>query len=173
MSFHKKILIAVLVTALLLGFGLWGWWIHVANKHVEAVNLVIQGNPTEEQLVSFLKSKDRILLSNTLTVLERRRVAGGKEMAANLLTHPDPYVWFGASLYLGSLGDQRSVPYLIRGLDHPAWRSRPRVVSYLRSLTGQDYDDRKEEWIKWWAEQHQGTLFNFASVTTGAMNEKN
>ena len=145
--------------------GRLAWRVHRLEKNYAAYELVIHGNPSEAELVGFLDSDYGILVLNTLTTLEHRKLAGGREKAANLLTSRDPRIWYAASLYLGAIGDQRSVPYLIRGLTHPAWRSRPRVVNYLQNLTGQNYGENKEEWIKWWSAQNNDK-FDFTCVTT-------
>ncbi len=141
-------------------------WDYRLEKNNVALEFVLHGNPSEAELVGFLDSGYEILVSNTLTTLEHRKLAGGREKAANLLTSRNGSIWYGAALYLGSLGDQRSVPYLIRGLNHPAWRSRHRVVSYLQTLTGQNYGERKEEWINWWSAQSKAGGFDFTCVTT-------
>jgi HEAT repeat protein len=149
-------LLLILATGALLNYSL--------NKRAETYRLVTEGKPTDEQLVSFLKSNDKIILSNALALLEHRKTSAGRELAVKLLTHPDPYVWHPASLYLAALGDQRSVPYLIRGLDHPARRSRPRVVTYLRDLTGEDFGEKKQDWINWWSAGHPLTNFDFTCI---------
>ncbi|SPE60412.1 exported hypothetical protein [Verrucomicrobia bacterium] len=96
--------------ALALTLGVCGIWAHYLAKRNEAIQLVTEGNPSDEQLLGFLQSSDRILLLNTLTLLEHRKTPAGRERAAKLLAHPDLYVWYCASLYLGAVGDQRSVP---------------------------------------------------------------
>jgi len=106
---------------------------------------------------------DTIVLNNTLNQFERSRSSAGGEGAAELLRHPDRYVSYSASLYLGAIGDPRSIPYLIRGLDHPAWRSRPRVVKYLKSLTHEDFGENKDAWIRWWTTQNVGSNFDFTT----------
>ncbi|HVM48379.1 MAG TPA: HEAT repeat domain-containing protein [Candidatus Acidoferrum sp.] len=141
------------------------WWLAV--RHLEDLNaaqhLAMEGHPTVEQMLHLLQYSDTIVLNNTLTQFERSRNPAGKERAAELLRHPDRYVSYSACLYLGAIGDERSIPYLIKGLDHPAWRSRPRVVKYLKSLTGQDFGEDKEAWIRWWNSQNPGSGFDFAN----------
>jgi hypothetical protein len=141
-------------------------WAYRLEKNNSEYELVVSGNASEAELVRFLDSGYDILVSDTLTQLERRKLTGGREKAAKLLASRNASIWYPAALYLGVLGDQRSVPYLIRGLHHPAWRSRPRVVSYLQTLTGQNYGDRKEEWIKWWSGVNINSRFDFTCITT-------
>jgi hypothetical protein len=173
MHIPKSVVAAVGAMILLTTVGVVAIWSHILSRRVEAYDLVESRNASEEQLVSFLNSSDDILLDNALSALEFRKAPGGREQAAKLLAHPHLYVWYCASLYLGAIGDQRSVPYLIRGLDHPAWRSRPRVVSYLKNLTGMDFGEKKEEWIKWWLAQQAGRVFDFKCNTNGQVTTIN
>jgi hypothetical protein len=141
----------------------WGYRLEKNNAELETV---LHGNASEAELVRFLDSGYEILVSNTLTTLEHRKLAGGKEKAAKLLKSRNASIWYAAALYLGVLNDQRSVPYLIRGLTHPAWRSRSRVVSYLQNLTGQNLGENKDAWIKWWSASNMDRGFDFTCVTT-------
>jgi hypothetical protein len=123
----------------------------------------MEGHPTVEQMLELLQHSDTIVLENTLTLFELSGNPAGRERAAQLLQHPDCYVSYCACLYLGAIGDQRSIPYLIRGLDHPAWRSRPRVVKYLKSLSREDFGENKDAWIRWWNAQNVGSSFDFTT----------
>lgn len=164
MLLSKRTIVWIVVFLVPLAAGL-AWWDHRLEKNNAAYELVTNGDPSEAELVGFLDSNYPILVSGTLTALEHRKLAGGREKAAKLLTSRDPHIWYVAALYLGAIGDQRTVPYLIRGLTHPAWRSRPRVVNYLQNLTGQNYGENKEEWIKWWSARNSNK-FDFTCVTT-------
>jgi len=160
----KWIVSVLVVLAVVAGMlFLWGYRLERNNA---ALEMVLHGNPSEGELVQFLDSHYEILVSNTLTTLEHRRLVGGKEKAAKLLNSRNASIWYAAALYLGSLGDQRSIPYLIRGLTHPAWRSRPRVVNFLQALTGQNYAEKKEDWVTWWLAQGREREFDFTCVTT-------
>jgi hypothetical protein len=128
-----------------------------------ARELAMEGHPTVEQMLALLDYSDTIVLNNTLTQFEHSGSDAGRERAVELLRHSDIYVSYCSALYLGSIGDQRSVPYLIRGLDHPAWRSRPRLVRYLKTLTQQDFGENKHEWVQWWKSQNSGSSFDFTS----------
>jgi HEAT repeat protein len=134
-------------------------------RHLEALNaarqLAMEGHPTVEQMLQLLQYSDTIILNNTLTQFEFSGNPAGRERAVDLLNHSDRYVSYTASLYLGAIGDQRSIPYLIRGLDHPAWRSRPRVLNYLKRLTREDFGESKDAWIRWWNRQNVGAKFDF------------
>ena len=134
-------------------------------RHLETLNaarqLAMEGHPTVEQMLQLLQYSDTIILNNTLTQFEFSGNPAGRERAVDLLSHADRYVSYTASLYLGAIGDQRSIPYLIRGLDHPAWRSRPRVLNYLKRLTREDFGENKDAWIRWWNAQNVGAKFDF------------
>jgi len=146
---------------------------YLVSRHLEKVVTALDtlditqgGHATIEQLVSYLDYSNILVLKGALSELEFRRSDAGRERAAQLLQHRDLYVWYCASLYLGAIGDQRSVPYLIRGLDHLAWRHRPKLLGYLRSLTHQDFGENKDAWIQWWTSQHPGSSFDFTTKRT-------
>lgn len=158
----RRFLIALFAIIGCLGAG--GWLInHHLQKLLAARTLATEGHPRVEQMVQLLQSSDTIVINNALTRFERSGSDAGKERAAELLHHSDSYVWYCSSLYLGSIGDARSIPFLIRGLDHPAWRSKPRVVQYLTNLTHQDFGENKDEWIRWWKSQNSNSPFDFAT----------
>lgn len=158
----KRRPIAVVLIAVVGALFVAAW---LVNRHLQNLNaarqLAMEGHPTPEQLVSLLGYSDTIVLNNTLTQLEFSRNDIGRERAVELLLHSDPYVWYCSSMYLGAIGDQRSVPYLIRGLDHPAWRSRLRLLGYLKNLTHEDFGEDKGAWIRWWNSQHPDKPFDF------------
>jgi hypothetical protein len=159
---RRRIIVAASIGVLLLAFVVTG--LYRLQEQADALELVMSGNPTTEQLIKFLGSGNPTLLDNTLTILEQRKATGGRESAARLLKSDNLYVWFCASLYLGAIGDERSIPYLIRGLSHPARNDRTRVVSYLKNMTGNDFGENKEEWVRWWVAQH-GKSFDFTCST--------
>ncbi|MDB6026194.1 MAG: hypothetical protein JWM68_2417 [Verrucomicrobiales bacterium] len=173
MRFSKHRVGASLGIAILIAIGAAEWWVHRLQKRVDDIERVWEGKASDTELVNFLASNDKILLSNTLTELEHRRVVGGRDSAAKLLTDPDIHVWYCAGLYLGCLGDKRSIPCLIRGLDHPAWRSRPRVVEYLKSMTGQDFGEEKQAWVAWWSAQNNNEKFDFSWDKTQQLGPTN
>ena len=141
-----------------------GWVVNrQLQKLVAAQQLAMEGSPTVEQMVGLLDYSDAIVLKNTMTQLEHSGSDAGRERAVELLGHSDIYVSYCSALYLGSIGDQRSVPYLIRGLDHPASRSRPRLVRYLKTLTHQDFGENKDQWVGWWKSQNSGSSFDFTT----------
>jgi hypothetical protein len=159
---RKRLLAALVAIVACLFIAAWVT-IRQLQKLNAARQLAMEGSPTVEQMVSLLDYSDTIVLRNTLTQLEHSGSEAGRERAVELLGHSDIYVSYGSALYLGSIGDHRSVPYLIRGLDHPASRSRPRLVQYLKTLTHQDFGETKDQWVGWWKSQNPGSSFDFTT----------
>ena len=116
----KNYVIAVVLSVVVLIFTLSGIvvykWItestlglSLFNKHVSS-----------EKLVNNLSSGKRNLVMTSLSLLEERHDSAGKEQAQKLLLSKDDYLWLNAGLYLAAFGDQQAIPYLIKGLNHPA-----------------------------------------------------
>ena len=101
------------------------------------------------------------LVHDSLAVLGDRQYAGAQLKARELLRSRDDYTWFNAALYLAKLGDTTAVPYLIKGLRHPAWRAHAEAVAGLQALTGQGIGNDFEAWRSWWVSQHPGESFDF------------
>ena len=111
--------------------------------------------------VDDLVSQDPNLVMNTLYHLEKRRDASGQERARVLLDSDDDYIWLNAATYLAALGDKLSVPFLIKSITHPASRSLNERVASLEELTGLQFGDDREAWIRWWKETHPESKFQF------------
>ncbi|MCP4708850.1 MAG: hypothetical protein GY869_09510, partial [Planctomycetes bacterium] len=90
---------------------------------------------SSEKLVNNLSSGKRNLVMTSLNLLEDRLDSAGKEQAQKLLQSKDDYLWLNASLYLAAFGDQQAIPYLIKGLNHPASRAHDKVAKHLEQLT--------------------------------------
>lgn len=116
---------------------------------------------SSEVIIQNLSSDDRDLIMTSLNILEKRCDTGGRVDAIQLLNNEDDYLWFNAAQYLASIKDITSIPYLIKGLKHPAYRSHDKVVTYLKALTGKDFGKEQEKWILWWREEYPGSDFNF------------
>lgn len=112
-------------------------------------------------LVSDLASRDRNVVLSSLHVLTARRDPAGREQANGLLKSQDDYVWFNAALYLGAIGDGRAVPYLIKGLEHPARRAHGEAAARLKAVTRQTLGQDQKRWIAWWRQQHPDSKFDF------------
>ena len=115
-----------------------------------------------EELVDELRNPKRDIVMTALNLLEERRDAAGIPAARDLLTSTDDYIWFSAALYLGAMGESEAVPYLIKGLKHPASRAYVEVASELRAFTGQEFGTDQARWIQWWKEEHPESTFDFS-----------
>ena len=112
-------------------------------------------------LTECLSSDDRDLVMTALNILEERRDPAGKEKALELLSSDDDYIWFNAAQYLGAIKEQASVPYLIKGLKHPAWGAHDEVAARLEDLTAQEFGKDQKKWIAWWREKNPADAFDF------------
>jgi hypothetical protein len=115
-------------------------------------------------LVRDLSNSDRDVVMSGLEILCQRKDRTGQTQARTMLSSSDDYIWFNAALYLGDINDQQAVPYLIKGLKHPASRSYPEVVRELRALTTQTFGEDQVQWIGWWEASH-GKTFSFCYAT--------
>jgi hypothetical protein len=105
---------------------------------------------SNEELLNYLNSGDTIVVNNTLTFIEAKKDPFAVEKARVLLKSKDDYTWLCASMYLGACGNDESIPYLIKGLRHTAWRSDPRRVEYLQKITGQKFGTNFVQWKAWY-----------------------
>ena len=117
---------------------------------------------SEDKIVRNLHSRDRGLIITSLSILKRRNDFSGREQARKLLSHQDNHVWLNAALYLASVGDEDSIPYLIKGLSHPAYQSYDEVATYLKALTGKDFGKNQKKWMLWWKENYPQSNFDFS-----------
>lgn len=157
----RKVAIPVVITAFaLLGLGYLGYiWISRTTS-----GLIIAGERIvcSETLVNNLSSEDRDLVMTCLSILEKRKDPIGKDKARELLKSDDDYIWFNAAQYLGSINDVEVVPYLIKGLKHPAWRAHDDVVVYLESITGEKHGKDQQKWLNWWKQEQPESTFDFS-----------
>lgn len=108
-----------------------------------------------------LQLSDRDLQLIWLRNLRLKNDPSGTEQALKLLQSSDNYLWLAAALYLGELGEAEAVPYLIKGLKHPATRSREDVARLLRMATGEELGQDQAAWIRWWKTANPGSEFSF------------
>ena len=101
------------------------------------------------------------LVYSSLGVLADRQYAGAQARARELLQSGDEYTWFNAALYLGKLRDPAAVPYLIKGLRHPAHMAHAEAVADLQAMTGQTIGNDFEAWRQWYVTQNPGEEFDF------------
>ena len=116
---------------------------------------------SSETLARRLSSENGDTVRNALYLLEERRDPAGKDQARKLLLSDDDYIWFNAALYLGAIGDGASIPYLIKGLKHPASRAYDDVAACLELLTTQKFGKDQKKWINWWKETNSDSDFDF------------
>ncbi len=151
------ILSVVLLVLLLLAFGIY----RVVTK--SSLGLMMGGAAVSSStLVDNLSNRDSDLVRTSLSILKDRNDPAGRQEAAKLLASTDDYIWFNATLYLGAINDPQAVPYLIKGLKHPASRAYPDVVKELQSLTAQTFGMDQAKWIDWWRQKNPGSTFSFA-----------
>lgn len=115
--------------------------------------------PTPVKPVPAQPSKEEI--QRQLFLLEAKHDPSGKQMARELLKSDDDYIWLNAATYLGSIGDTEAVPYLIKGLKHPAYRTYPEIAAHLLSLTGKGFGLDQVKWIEWWRTENPKATFEF------------
>lgn len=116
---------------------------------------------SNQSIARNLEQEAGSLVYSSLDILEDRKYRGAQHKGRELLRSEDPYTWLNAALYLAAREDACSVPYLIRGLRHPACRAHDELVSYLQKLTGEKYPKDFESWQEWWIETHPESNFDF------------
>jgi hypothetical protein len=148
------------IAALVLIFALWR-----AVTASEMGITILSRSPLlpSSRLVANLASNDPDTVRESLAVLNDRADPSGVQAAIPLLKSRDPYVWFNAALYLGAMRRQEAVPYLIKGLRHPAWRAHQDSANRLTAITGQNFGTDFEKWREWWEKSNPGATFDFDS----------
>ncbi len=116
---------------------------------------------SNNNLVENLDSTDPDLVMTSLSILGERADSSGQKKANLLLSSKNKYIWLNAAMYLGKIGDENSIPYLIKGLKHPAWRAHEKIASMLNKLTGLKYGKDQAKWISWWKQKNPESTFNF------------
>jgi hypothetical protein len=115
------------------------------------------------QLARNLDCTDTDVVRESLGILADRRNPIAADRAVVLLKSPDDYVWLNSANYLGGLGREEAVPYLIKGLRHTASRSDGERVTDLQHITGQSFGTNFVAWSNWWAQAHSTAAFDFDS----------
>jgi len=154
----KWIILGVLGLAILL---LIGWLSERAFMRTNLGLMMFGQNVSSTTIVSHLDSTDRDLVMTSLGLLSDRHDVSGQAKAYQLLNDQDDYIWLNATLYLGSIGDQKAVPHLIRALGHTASRSYQESATHLQAITGQSYGTDQQKWIDWWQAQNPTQSFEF------------
>lgn len=127
------------------------------------LGLMLSGDAVSSStLVNNLDSEDSDLVMTSLELLKGRSDASGQQQARKLLNSSNDYIWFNAALYLGAINDRQAVPFLIKGLKHPASRAYGEVAGDLQALTSQKFGQDQAKWIAWWNQKNPTSTFSFA-----------
>lgn len=151
----------IAICVLIMALGLACIWVYRWATQSTTGLLFVGENVSSQNLVKNLSSADQDLVMTALNLLARRRDPTGRAAAHKLLQSNDDYIWFNACQYLAAIQDERAVPYLIKGLKHPAWRAHDDVAEHLERLTGEKHAKDQKKWIEWWEEAHPDTDFDF------------
>jgi len=103
----------------------------------------------------------KIRIRSALHYLSDRKSLIAKNEAKILLKDKDKYIWLNAAFYLGAIKEKESIPYLIKGLKHPAYRSYDKIVDYLKMFSKEDFGKDQEKWIAWWTNKNPTSTFDF------------
>jgi hypothetical protein len=141
--------------------GLAGFGIYCAATRTTLGLMLSGGAVSSSTLVGNLSSSDRDLVMTSLELLKSRNDPAGQQQARALLGSSDDYIWFNAALYLAVINDKQAIPYLIKGLKHPASRAYADVVKNLQALTGQSFGMDQAKWIEWWNQSNANSKFSF------------
>jgi hypothetical protein len=156
----RKVIIITAALTSLIAIGVDLLW----QNLVRSSNVGILGHfglVSSSRLVGNLGTNDPDTIRQSLGALDDNRDPAGIAAAIPLLKSDDDYVWLNAALYLGSFGKTESIPYLIKGLRHTAYRSAPDMVNDLRSMTGQSFGQNYRAGHDWWTSQHHGNDIDF------------
>lgn len=151
--------VLVFMGALVAG-GAWAAYVGLTRTVIGL--LLLQKLISSERLTENLSSLDRDIVRESLGLLRMRKNPIAKNEARELLQSGDDYIWFNAALYLASIDDSDAIPWLIKGLKHPARNAHDEVASGLEALTGHGFGKDQDQWIAWWRSQKPGVVFNFA-----------
>lgn len=121
---------------------------------IDISELLRMRNADSEELVEALSSENDQKVMTAFGILEDRRDPAGVQKAKELLEIDNKYIWFNATLYLGSLERKEAVPYLIKGLKHPASKAHKDASIYLQKITGKSFGTNYEKWLDWWEKTH-------------------
>jgi hypothetical protein len=164
-TLHKVGIAAGVLFILFAGLVCFGvWWLRNGAANDESrmirMDMELPGLMRSEAIAANLDKGGSIAYSS-LGILEERKWPGAQAKAKTFLKSDDSYLWLNSAFYLAALGDKDAVPYLIKGLRHPAWRSYPKAAAYLKALTGQDYGTDFNQWKSWWQETYPDSKFDF------------
>ena len=79
-------------------------------------------------------------------------------MLLELLDHKSGNIRNCAGMALGKTGDRRTVPRIMELLEDPGYHAPYAFYDTLEKLTGQKFAGRRQDWLKWWAENRNTFL---------------
>lgn len=164
----RKLYVLAVVGLLLLVLG--GWLFLHYGARSEFLMVMLANRPAlmpSGAVAQNLDDETGSLVYSSLGVLANRRYAGAQPKARELLQSTDEYTWFNAALYLGKLRDPAAVPYLIKGLRHPAHIAHAEAVADLQAITGQTIGNDFAAWRQWYVTQHPDQQFDFEMRRSG------
>jgi len=160
----RKRLVVISILFVIVVVAVYGIWNTVTQS--ETGIDVLSGIPVvlpSQRLAKNLSSSDNGVVRESLAVLKNRKDPAGMEAALPLLQSKEPYIWFNAALYLGSMQRPESVPYLIKGLRHRASLAYAESAADLTAITGKSFGTDFQKWHEWWETTHPSSNINFDS----------
>ncbi|MCC5805417.1 MAG: hypothetical protein JJU00_03725 [Opitutales bacterium] len=100
---------------------------------------------------------------DSYSILTSRQDPIALEHALEDVKVPDAYLWVNAARYLGSLGREEAIPYLIKALRHTASRGDDEIVGWLEDLTKKSFGADFDAWRSWWLEENPDFQLNWKS----------
>ncbi len=137
-----------------------GWWLVQARPSL-FVEHMAPGLISDESWRRSIANDPTAHGYSAYGVLQDRKSRAAINEATRDLQSADPYVWFNSALYLGELGEHAAVPYLIKGLRHPAHRAHGEAAAHLQAITGQSFGTNFQAWKTWWENQNPASNFDF------------
>ncbi len=123
-------------------------------------NFMYPGIVSDESFKQAIMHPESSDAYSAYSILATRHSDVAHQIALKDLTSSDPYLWLNAAEYLGAIGDNASVPYLIKALRHTAWREDDETKQRLVSLTGTNLYTFNG-WQQWWIASHPGGHFDW------------
>jgi hypothetical protein len=100
-------------------------------------------------LVRNLDSPDTYTVSYSLQILKDHRDPAGLAKARGLMDSGNADIAQDAALYVGAMGKQESIPYLIKLLKTVQGRELREIAVDLTAMTGEDFGANYDDWEKW------------------------
>jgi len=110
-----------------------------------------------EPIIKFIKTSEG---HREYAVLALGQIGGDKatDTLLMLLNDKSRKIRDCAAAALGEIGDRRTVPRIMELLEDPGYQAPYSAYDTLRKLTGQKVTGRRQDWLKWWAENREEFL---------------